>query len=114
MKTSLSKGVLGLCLGAMLGCPPAAVADGIRGAGSSAAAPAYRLWADEYLKAGGEALDYDPVGSGAGRAAVSAGAVPVSGSKYLAATSVRPLPSAKHASARKVRPPIGGAPAQRF
>ena len=70
MKTSLSKGVLGLCLGAMLGCPPAAVADGIRGAGSSAAAPAYRLWADEYLKAGGEALDYDPVGSGAGMARI--------------------------------------------
>ena len=70
MKTSLSKGVLGLCLGVMLGCPPAAVADAIRGAGSSAAAPAYRLWADEYLKAGGEALDYDPVGSGAGMARI--------------------------------------------
>lgn len=66
MKRSLLKGVLGLCLGATAVCPPASAADEITGAGSSAAAPAYRIWAQEYQKAGGEPLDYDPVGSGAG------------------------------------------------
>lgn len=38
----------------------------LSGAGSSAAAPVYRAWAKEYVKQGGEAIAYDPVGSGAG------------------------------------------------
>jgi len=38
----------------------------ILGAGSSAAAPVYRTWATEYAKAHGDALTYEPVGSGAG------------------------------------------------
>ena len=70
MKRSLSKGVLGLCLGAAMVGQPARAADDITGAGSSAAAPAYRIWGQEYRKAGGEALEYDPVGSGAGMARI--------------------------------------------
>lgn len=38
----------------------------IRGVGSSAAQPIYRLWAEHYAQAGGGALDYDPAGSTAG------------------------------------------------
>ena len=49
---------------------PARAADDITGTGSSAAAPAYRIWGQEYRKAGGEALEYDPVGSGAGMARI--------------------------------------------
>lgn len=41
-------------------------AEGLSGAGSSAAAPVYRIWAEEYLKKGGEQIGYDPVGSGSG------------------------------------------------
>ncbi len=41
-------------------------ADAISGAGSSAAAPVYKIWAAEYAKAKGAALDYAPIGSGAG------------------------------------------------
>ena len=70
MNISLSKRAIGLGLGAMLTCQFAAAADGIGGAGSSAAAPVYRTWAQEYRKAGGEALEYDPVGSGAGLARI--------------------------------------------
>jgi len=72
MNRSFSKRAigLGLSLGAMLTCQFAAAADGIGGAGSSAAAPVYRTWAQEYRKAGGEALEYDPVGSGAGLARI--------------------------------------------
>jgi phosphate transport system substrate-binding protein len=41
-------------------------ADELAGAGSSAAAPVYRIWAQEYKKNGGDSVSYDPVGSGAG------------------------------------------------
>ena len=41
-------------------------ADVISGAGSSAAAPVYKIWAAEYAKAKGTTLDYAPIGSGAG------------------------------------------------
>lgn len=40
--------------------------DQLIGAGSSAAAPVYRVWSQEYVRKGGEAITYDPVGSGAG------------------------------------------------
>ena len=40
------------------------------GAGSSAAAPVYKIWIDEYMKQGGESISYDPVGSGAGMAQI--------------------------------------------
>ena len=45
---------------------PAFAAEAITGAGSSAAAPVYRIWAAEYAKARGTTLDYAAVGSGAG------------------------------------------------
>ncbi|MBS1227656.1 MAG: pstS [Proteobacteria bacterium] len=38
----------------------------LHGAGSSAAAPVYKAWAQEYRKGGGRSIAYDPVGSGAG------------------------------------------------
>ncbi len=40
--------------------------DSILGAGSSAAAPLYRLWAQEYSKTGASAVAYESIGSGAG------------------------------------------------
>ncbi len=43
----------------------------ISGAGSSAAAPVYKIWATEYAKAKGTTLDYAPVGSGAGMAKIN-------------------------------------------
>jgi len=45
---------------------PVLAVDSISGAGSSAAAPVYRIWASEYAKARGTTLDYAAVGSGAG------------------------------------------------
>ena len=45
---------------------PAFAAETISGAGSSAAAPVYKIWASEYAKIKGTTLDYAPVGSGAG------------------------------------------------
>ena len=45
---------------------PVLAAESISGAGSSAAAPVYRIWATEYAKARGTTLDYAAVGSGAG------------------------------------------------
>ena len=55
-----------LCASAVIAVPAFAVADSISGAGSSAAAPVYKIWAAEYAKAKGTTLDYAPVGSGAG------------------------------------------------
>jgi len=43
---------------------------GLSGAGSSAAAPVYKIWAAEYAKDHGEPLAYEPVGSGAGMARI--------------------------------------------
>ena len=45
---------------------PAVAAESISGAGSSAAAPVYKIWAAEYAKAKGTTLDYAAIGSGAG------------------------------------------------
>lgn len=38
----------------------------ISGAGSSAAAPVYKVWAEQYARTGGASLNYDPSGSSAG------------------------------------------------
>src|SRR5215468_8502505 len=46
-------------------------ADTINGAGSSAAAPVYKVWAAEYAKSQGATLNYDAVGSGAGMAKIT-------------------------------------------
>lgn len=56
--------VLLLCAAAAAVLP--AAAESITGAGSSAAAPVYKIWAAEYAKVRGTTLDYAPVGSGAG------------------------------------------------
>jgi len=47
----------------------------IRGAGSTAAAPVYRIWADSYQAASGQKLSYDPVGSGEGMRRIRANQV---------------------------------------
>lgn len=49
---------------------PTFAADVIHGAGSSAAAPVYRVWSSEYEKSGGEPLEYEPIGSGGGMARI--------------------------------------------
>jgi phosphate transport system substrate-binding protein len=56
-----------------LACGPFAQAQTITGAGSSAAAPIYRIWAREYQKATGATLAYDAVGSSAGLKKIKAG-----------------------------------------
>jgi phosphate transport system substrate-binding protein len=50
-----------------------AQADTLTGAGSSAAAPIYRVWSREYQKATGTALAYEAVGSSAGLKKIKAG-----------------------------------------
>lgn len=57
--------LLGL-LGVLASLPGLATEPGISGAGSSAAAPIYRSWAEEYGKAMGVSLSYEPSGSSAG------------------------------------------------
>lgn len=51
---------------ALLQAIPARAGTPIVGAGSSAAHPVYKAWADQYTKSGGTALNYDPAGSSAG------------------------------------------------
>lgn len=58
-------------LAATVPSPATFAAETISGAGSSAAAPVYRVWAAEYLKSpGASGVSYDPVGSGAGMAKI--------------------------------------------
>jgi len=59
-----------LCAGLIFN---AAYAAEIIGAGSSAAAPLYKAWAEEWGHAAGSTLNYAPVGSGAGIKAIEAG-----------------------------------------
>jgi len=56
----------------------------LAGAGSTAAAPVYRIWATEYAKDHGEPLAYDAVGSGAGMARIEAGSVDFGASDVIA------------------------------
>jgi phosphate transport system substrate-binding protein len=65
VKKSLLPCILGIFL-AIIQAETVSAADAIAGAGSSAAAPVYKIWADEYRKVSGELIAYDPVGSGAG------------------------------------------------
>src|ERR1035437_2590299 len=57
-----------LALVLLLPCLPAqaAVNNMIEGAGSSAAAPIYRTWAEEYQKSRGISVKYESIGSSAG------------------------------------------------
>lgn len=52
-----------------------ASAQGISGAGSSAAAPIYKAWGEMYSLATGRTVSYDPVGSGEGTKRIKARAV---------------------------------------
>jgi phosphate transport system substrate-binding protein len=63
MKNSLIAVVVALLLGTQV---QALQAQSINGAGSSAAAPIYRSWAQAYQKATGVGLTYEPAGSSAG------------------------------------------------
>jgi phosphate transport system substrate-binding protein len=57
----------------------------LSGAGSSAAAPVYKVWSQQYAKTpGGEPLSYAPVGSGAGMAKIRSREVDFGGSDVIA------------------------------
>jgi phosphate transport system substrate-binding protein len=58
--------LLALAAAALLLAPTVRAAETIVGAGSSAAAPVYKAWANEYARSEGARLQYDAVGSGAG------------------------------------------------
>ena len=66
---------------------PFAVAESISGAGSSAAAPVYKIWATEYAKVRGTTLDYAPVGSGAGMSKINRHEVDFGASDVIASAA---------------------------
>lgn len=70
LKIWLRHGALGLAgwffLAALPAQAQAPAPDAVTGAGSSAAAPIYRSWAQAYTAATGQRVDYAPVGSSAG------------------------------------------------
>jgi phosphate transport system substrate-binding protein len=78
--------ILGLLLVAVFSRHVGA-ADSLTGAGSSAAAPVYRIWAEEYLKKGGEPIGYDPVGSGSGMKKIKRREVDFGASDVIAPTN---------------------------
>jgi phosphate transport system substrate-binding protein len=65
----------------------AGAAETISGAGSSAAAPVYKVWATEYAKAQGTTLDYAPIGSGAGMAKINRHEVDFGASDVIASAA---------------------------
>ena len=67
--------------------PALAADDAIHGAGSSAAAPVYRIWAAEYVREQGTTLAYDPIGSGAGMARITKREVDFGASDIIASTA---------------------------
>ncbi len=80
--------VVALALTASLAlATPVHAADTISGAGSSAAAPVYKIWAAEYAKARGTLLDYAPVGSGAGMAKINKHEVDFGASDVIASAA---------------------------
>ncbi len=61
------KSLLMVVGGLLISLPPSAAADQtIMGAGSSAAAPVFQVWAREYQKSNGSRVAYDPSGSSGG------------------------------------------------
>jgi len=76
-------------VGASLGAASARAAESqsITGAGSSAAAPVYKIWGAEYAKAKGTALEYAPVGSGAGMAKINKHEVDFGASDVIASAA---------------------------
>jgi phosphate transport system substrate-binding protein len=67
--------------------PTAHAGETIVGAGSSAAAPVYRAWAGEYAHDAGAALQYEPVGSGAGMARIGKREVDFGASDVIASVA---------------------------
>lgn len=63
--------IITVAAAALLSAHAVRAASGITGAGSSAAAPVYKVWADEYAKTHSDELRYDPIGSGAGMARIN-------------------------------------------
>ena len=85
---SLLRSFVSLALGASAAFTfPAFSAETISGAGSSAAAPVYKIWATEYAKAKGTTLDYAPVGSGAGMARINKHEVDFGASDVIASAA---------------------------
>ena len=78
---------LALVGAALAGAAHAAGTDPITGAGSSAAAPVYKIWGTEYAKARGTLLDYAPVGSGAGMAKINRHEVDFGASDVIASAA---------------------------
>lgn len=61
-----SKAKAAALIAAMLGSASLLASEPMTGAGSSAAYPIYKVWAEQFKRDGGDSLDYDPVGSAAG------------------------------------------------
>ena len=78
---------LALACAALAGTAQAAESQSITGAGSSAAAPVYKIWGNEYAKARGATLDYAPVGSGAGMAKINKHEVDFGASDVIASAA---------------------------
>lgn len=81
-----------LVVAAIATSPRALAADpagAITGAGSTAAAPVYRVWSDEYVKTGGAPLTYAGVGSTAGMQAIIGGKVDFGASDFIASAADR-------------------------
>lgn len=78
---------LALVGAAIAGPARAAESESITGAGSSAAAPVYKIWGAEYAKARGATLDYAPVGSGAGMARINKHEVDFGASDVIASAA---------------------------
>jgi phosphate transport system substrate-binding protein len=66
---------------------PVFAAESISGAGSSAAAPVYKIWAAEYAKARGTTLDYAAIGSGAGMTKINKHEVDFGASDVIASAA---------------------------
>ncbi len=76
-----------LCAALLLSTPAlATAATELTGAGSSAAAPVYRVWAKAYAKGSDEAIAYDPVGSSAGMERIRQHASDFGASDVIAST----------------------------
>jgi len=75
------------CASLALVATPVFAAETITGAGSSAAAPVYKIWASEYAKVRGTTLDYAPVGSGAGMARINRHEVDFGASDVIASAA---------------------------
>jgi phosphate transport system substrate-binding protein len=72
---------------AIAGTSSVLAAESITGAGSSAAAPVYKIWASEYAKVQGTTLDYAAIGSGAGMTKINKHEVDFGASDVIASAA---------------------------